>query len=409
MSETIFDSFVVTGYQNEARPVGDLLVTPTGGTQGSLADLLGASFGGPFLPLAGGTMSGPLVLAGQPVTDMQAATKFYVDDTVADLASISAITGQFVVRTATVAGDPGSGNMRFNTTGQTDATALFISGTSANGINFQNIWTKLVPGFKISVQESANPANIITFTVGSAPIDHVTWVTIPVTSLGGAGFPVVDQTLTLVTSFGLSGGPWLPLSGGTVTGSIRATGNISADNLFFAGTDTIQGGSVINGPVSTGRRLTFQTASSNRWQLGTSVAAETGSNVGTDFSIFRFGDNGASIDAPFSIIRSTGQTFILQGLRISAPAVTAGSVDLSRHIMLNGTQYGFNVQTGPARINYIVPSGASHAFMINGVDQVVLNNLQVLVGNNTVASSIFLAINSASGVQRSFRFQTAGS
>jgi hypothetical protein len=36
---------------------------------------------GSYLPLAGGTLTGPLVLPGNPTSDLQAATKKYVDTT----------------------------------------------------------------------------------------------------------------------------------------------------------------------------------------------------------------------------------------------------------------------------------------------------------------------------------------
>lgn len=42
------------------------------------------------LPKAGGTLTGPLVLAGAPTADLQAATKKYIDDAVASLSGVSA-------------------------------------------------------------------------------------------------------------------------------------------------------------------------------------------------------------------------------------------------------------------------------------------------------------------------------
>lgn len=47
---------------------------------------------GDYLPLTGGTLTGPLTLAADPSTAMQAATKQYVDDTVAGGASGGSVT-----------------------------------------------------------------------------------------------------------------------------------------------------------------------------------------------------------------------------------------------------------------------------------------------------------------------------
>lgn len=47
---------------------------------------------GDYLPLAGGTLTGPLTLAADPSTAMQAATKQYVDDAVAGGASGGSVT-----------------------------------------------------------------------------------------------------------------------------------------------------------------------------------------------------------------------------------------------------------------------------------------------------------------------------
>lgn len=50
-------------------------------------DQHGGGASGNFLPLSGGTMTGPITLAADPTSDMQAATKKYVDDAVAGGAS----------------------------------------------------------------------------------------------------------------------------------------------------------------------------------------------------------------------------------------------------------------------------------------------------------------------------------
>lgn len=55
-------------------------------------DQHGGGAGGDFLPLSGGTMTGPITLAADPTTAMQAATKKYVDDAVGGGASGGSVT-----------------------------------------------------------------------------------------------------------------------------------------------------------------------------------------------------------------------------------------------------------------------------------------------------------------------------
>lgn len=43
-----------------------------------------------------------------------------------------------------------------------------------------------------------------------------------------------------------------------------------------------------------------------RWQFGKSATAETGSNAGSDFQVYRYSDAGAYLDAPLTVRRSTG-------------------------------------------------------------------------------------------------------
>jgi hypothetical protein len=66
----------------------------------------------------------------------------------------------------------------------------------------------------------------------------------------------------------------------------------------------------IDGAASTVRGSFLRTSGSFRWIAGTDNAAETGSNAGSNYAIYRYADNGTLIDTPLSISRSTGRTLI---------------------------------------------------------------------------------------------------
>jgi hypothetical protein len=83
------------------------------------------------------------------------------------------------------------------------------------------------------------------------------------------------------TPFAING--MLPLSGGTLTGDLKRSGN-----------------------AGTKRSILLQTAGANRWEVGASSTAEAGSNAGSDLSVSRYDDTGAYIDTPLTLSRQTG-------------------------------------------------------------------------------------------------------
>lgn len=62
----------------------------------------------------------------------------------------------------------------------------------------------------------------------------------------------------------------------------------------------------LSGPAATNRRILLTTGGSSRWAIDADNVAESGSQVGSDFSIQRYNDAGASIDKPLRISRDTG-------------------------------------------------------------------------------------------------------
>jgi hypothetical protein len=125
--------------------------------------------------------------------------------------------------------------------------------------------------------------------------------------------------------------PVLPLTGGTLAGP----GDLTLHNLFVTNVVQVQSGAgiTIRDAAGVNRQILGSTAASTRWQLvlGDS-AAETGSppNTGSNFSVSRYSDAGAIIDAPLSINRASGQVTIADAIKL--PANNATMVDAAAGI-----------------------------------------------------------------------------
>lgn len=105
---------------------------------------------------------------------------------------------------------------------------------------------------------------------------------------------------------------------------IRSNGNVNvanALNLTSGDITTTNGDLNLNGTGSTRqivinanagqvKRIQFRSANSARWEVNSDGTAESGGNAGSNFVIARSNDAGATIDSPFTIIRSDGQVQI---------------------------------------------------------------------------------------------------
>ena len=123
---------------------------------------------------------------------------------------------------------------------------------------------------------------------------------------------------------------------------------------------------VLNGPAGTARSLFSQTAGVNRWELQLAgLASESGSNAGSDFSIYRYNDAGAVIDAPMTINRSTGVVSFAQAVNFVVAPTIPGYLPLSGGTLtgpLTGTSAtlsGLLTVNGPVKIS--LPAGAAFA------------------------------------------------
>jgi hypothetical protein len=118
----------------------------------------------------------------------------------------------------------------------------------------------------------------------------------------------------------LAGNLTVSPNGNILVGS--GTDDGSSNKLQVTGTARITGTNLyMSGPAATYRVITYQSGSTNyRWQEGVDNSTETGSNVGSDYYIWRYNDAGALIDAPISIKRSNGMVTVQDGLTVNSYA-----------------------------------------------------------------------------------------
>lgn len=259
------------------------------------------------LPKAGGTMTGALVLAAG---SLGAPALTFTGDLDNGLYYIGANHWALVANGASIldcaAGAltaPGTLTVTGATThnGAVTVNALLTTTASASGGSGFNLPHGVAP---------TSPVNGDVWTTTTAAFVRINGVTQQLqTTTGG------------VASFNSRTGA-VTLSSGDVTTALGFT------PLNAAG-DTIATALKINASAGTERDLAFTTTGSNRWLVTATNAAESGANVGSDFSIGRFSDAGSFIDSPISIVRSTGTVTFAQGVGFVGKATLSAGADIA--------------------------------------------------------------------------------
>jgi hypothetical protein len=155
----------------------------------------------------------------------------------------------------------------------------------------------------------------------------------------------------------------------TPTGLKWSIGSVAAPNpvITLADAGYVQASSYYaDGASGAWRIMRVLTGGVLRWIAGGNLTAESTGDVGTDYDINAYNDSGALIGTCLRITRSTGLFMVYRGLGIFTQVAPGGITDLSRHIALYATTYGFNVTAN--RLNYLAPLNASHFFNVNAID-----------------------------------------
>jgi hypothetical protein len=118
----------------------------------------------------------------------------------------------------------------------------------------------------------------------------------------------LDRTrFTADAGSGGAGGPFLPISGGTILGPLGLGSNTVAQTFY------------IGGPAGSFRNFFWLSGGNTRWGLGVDNANEAGGNAGSDFNLTAFDDLGNQLGAPvFHITRSNGFLTIGGGASVTA-------------------------------------------------------------------------------------------
>jgi hypothetical protein len=227
------------------------------------------------LPLNGGTLTGPLIV-GATATVLNT---LLVDGQAGGVRSLQLATAgapRWVMATDT-SGETGGG-----------AGSNFVLAPCAD--------SGAVQPSVISISRNAR-----TITLGG-----------PLLLAGNATQPLQAVTLQQLTA-GI-GGPYLPLTGGTLSNP----GNLAIAGALTIGPSTYP---VVYLNASAGANATAiqgQKAGAIRWQLQLPNGnAETGSNAGSDLGIYRYADDGTYLGNPFAISRANGNVTLAQALQVN--------------------------------------------------------------------------------------------
>ncbi|MGJ1431572.1 hypothetical protein ACR79M_08345 [Sphingobacterium spiritivorum] len=83
---------------------------------------------------------------------------------------------------------------------------------------------------------------------------------------------------------------------------------------------------ILNNASGTYRELQFRTNGVLRWDMFASPTAESGGNVGSDFALTRYADDGNYLGQPFSIARSTGNATFGNNLDVTGTLTANGTI-----------------------------------------------------------------------------------
>jgi hypothetical protein len=168
------------------------------------------------------------------------------------------------------------------------------------------------------------------------------------TATTGDNSTQVATTAFVATAVATGGGAYLPLSGGTLTGTLA----ISSANGILTLNKSASGAST---------SIFGKTGNLSRWwmELG-NADAETGSNVGSNFYISRYNDAGVYVDSPVYIARNNGYVYLATAF---TPTATVGDnstrIATTSFVATSFAPLAYPVLTGLTQTEYLKVGGGN--------------------------------------------------
>ena len=267
----------------------------------------------PYLPIAGGTLTGPLLLAADPSAALGAATKQYVD-TKAGL--YLPLAGGTLTGALTLVGAPSYATLQL---------AKSASGNANQVIGFTGGIGSTQARWNMQIGDTAAESG----------------------SNAGSNFGISrysDAGAFIDTPFSISRATGAATFGGSGA-SAFSIANPSGSALMY-----------LNSPVASPNGIFGQKGGLNRWQMQLGIGGpEGGGNAGSDFGLYRYNDAGTLIDQPLAISRATGAASftgaISSGpLTVNGVLSTTGNINggaggyvATTYLRMGSTNYNFNV------------------------------------------------------------------
>lgn len=108
------------------------------------------------------------------------------------------VSSNWTADVVTTIADPGSGDVRWNTANQYDATRVLISTIDRNGADVKLGLKAAISGDIIYIQQQNDSSVWMKYRITGAPIDHTTWIEYPVAAIDHAGGPFSNNQALLI-------------------------------------------------------------------------------------------------------------------------------------------------------------------------------------------------------------------